>query len=190
MDIYRTFIKQCDMYVSNLKQFISRVKYKFTMVIIMVSLIFFSTIITESFTSILLNSYFQLSKVPIIETLDELIIKDKYPIATKNRTINYFHNNMLDEQNINSLLKRRQKYQNKFNHSLEGSAVLLDKKIFTDVVNGKAVLLVNTYEKEGFVELYKTYEDQFIVSDHKYLGIFGVHVTSKKGSIVKEHIFA
>ena len=70
MDVLRALLSQSNLGMVKFRKKFSN--YKITLLIAIIILLFFSMIITMSFTSLLLRSYFKLDELPLIGEYDQL----------------------------------------------------------------------------------------------------------------------
>ena len=184
-DIIRLFTSQ-DLNIFKSNQFIFKIRNKATTFITMVILIFFTVIITKCLTSLLLNTYFKLIKVTVVDSLEELIEGDQCLIASMNRTFDFLKMFKLFEQKqIEVLKEKKEKYQQTVEFDLNGPGALYEEGVFSDMVRGKTIILETTLAINYFVDIYKRQRDQFVTSEHKYINQRGGHYINKK-SFIKE----
>ena len=133
--------------------------------------------------------YFKLRKVPYVESLDELLIDDKYNIAVDERHIDFLQDQgVLDEQQAKEMKKRREKYFHDKYLPLKTNSLIIyqDDKIFNDIVEGRAVILDTSLYVEAFAELRKNENEFFVVAKNKYFHRYLTHVLTKTSYLVKQ----
>ena len=121
-----------------------KIQNKSTIIIIIINLIFFSFIITNCFTSLLLNTYFKLTKVALIDSLEQLIEQDKFHVASMEETfvaLDYYK--LIEGKNIEVLKSRKDKYDKITELNMQIS--LFDERVFNDMIDGKAIILESGY---------------------------------------------
>ena len=173
----------------NVGKLIGKIKYKSSTVITIITLIFFSFILTKSFTSLLLNTYFKLIKVPVVESLEEVLNENQCLIAGTNNTFeNLKDYEVFDERQIDAMIKKKMEY--KENSKIANEPGLIVGKItFNDMVRGKAIILLDSYGIEFYLKYYKKDREKFVVSEHKYINQQMNYVINKRSVIFKQQLF-
>ena len=188
--IIRLFTSQ-DVNFSELSISIRKVKNKITLVIAMTVLIFFSFIITKSFTSLLLNTYFKLIKVTVVESLEQLLDGDDCLIASTDQMLNLLnYYQVFDQKQIEVLTKRKLKYEENFELDDRKEISIFNESVFNDVVEGKAIILLSSYGINYFLEYFKRDIERIVVSDHKYIKDFTGFLIHKTSIFGKQQKFA
>ena len=152
------------------------------------TLLFFSFIITNCFTSLLLKTYFKLTKVALIDSLQQLIEQDQYYIASMEETfvaLNYYR--LFEDRQIELLKSRKEKYDRITNLNMQIS--LTDERVFNDMIDGKAIILESGFRIDFFVEFFKKDSDRFSISQNKYLQFLIGYLIDKRSPIVKQQVF-
>ena len=180
MDIIRTLTTQSNVKLSSLK-YLRQYKIHCSKIIILVIFwLLITNIITKCFTSLLLNSYFKQTSVPLLNNLQEVFEQEQFLIAAKTNTFSFMFNyGLFKKEQVDSLWERRNKYQEKFDFSFDVVLAILNRNIFNDVVNGLAVILINGFEKESFEAQYISESNKFKVLDQKYVSNFAGHLIWK-----------
>ena len=144
MDILRTLTTQSNVKISNLAHLRKYNPFSLEMIILVIFWLIFTNIITKCFTTLLLNSYFLQKTVPMVNNLED-VLKHEFSIAAKNNTFRLLTNyNILNEEQVKTLLKRRNKYQKQLGHSFDLNLGILDRNIFKDLVKGLTVFLLKS----------------------------------------------
>lgn len=135
----------------------SRVKSVITLFLIFAWLEL-ASLLSKSFSSVLLNTYFSLQSIPVVNTLRDVIDNKQLSIAASNA---WFSNVILPR--IPSY--EQADFKNRF---MPNSPSVLTPEVFNELVNGRTVLISNTYVAEMFLEQWKRWNELFIRSEHKY----------------------
>ena len=188
-DIIRLFTSQ-DVDIFKLKNFILKIRNKRSTVITIISLIFFTVIITKCFTSLLLSTYFKLIKVSYVESLEQLMDGNQCLIASMNRSLRLLKDfNVFEEKQIEVLRKRKKEYQDIVKIDMDDKGAVYDERVFNDVIEGKTILLENTFGINNFIEIYKRDRDRFVISEHKYINLLAGPPINKESFIKEKQIF-
>ena len=156
----------------------------------MIILISFTVIITKCFTSLLLNTYFKLIKVPVVESLEQLIEGNQCLIASRNRIFNFLKMfKVFEDKQIEVLREKKVEYEKNVKKKMNDNGVLYGEGVFSDMVRGKIIILGNTILKNYYVDLYKRERYQFVISEQKYINQIGGHPINKKSLIKEKQIF-
>ena len=183
----RLFTSQ-DVNFHKLKKFSQKIQNKPTTIIIIITLTFFSFIITNCFTSLLLKAYFKLTKVALIDSLEQLIEQDQFHIASMKETfVALEHYQLIEERQIEVLKRRKDKYDKITELNMQIS--LIDERLFTDMIDGNAIIFESGFRIDFFLELFKKDRDRFAISQDKYLQFLIGHLIYKRSPIVKQQIF-
>lgn len=176
MDILRLLTTQSNVKMVRLTK-MAMVKYKLTLIIFIILALFFSIILTKSFSSLFLNSYFRVEKYALIENLDQLLENDKMRILATNLTMDRLgKHHVLASDQLVALGKRRRgdfRYKNV-------------RKDFRGVLRGRLVFLGSSLEREMIEGRFKTMSDRFAVSDRKYVNRFVTYLAHKESVVYKD----
>ena len=128
-----------------------------------------STILYQSYISLILNSYFKPESIPLVNSLNDIIIN-------KNIKICHHHNlNLVD-------ILPRQIYE------LISSKILSfnrdNKKCFRDLSMGKSVYIFNT---NIFKKVYK-YFNNIVVLNNKYYPIYYAWIIRINDTLIYKHL--
>ena len=188
-DIIRLFTSQ-DVNFVKFKELIENVENRTKSIFVIITLIFFSFIITKCLTSLLLNSYFKFIKVPYVDSLEQIIDEDICLIATKNRSFQYLINyQVFDESKIKMLRDKKDKYEKINKINMEDKNSVYDEAVFNDMVKGKVIILENSAGIKYIIDYYKEEIDSFVVSQHKYIIQLGGHPINKRSLMKEQQIF-
>ena len=193
IDITRTLTGQSDVTLLKLNKYINNVNYKKTTIITIILLVFFSFVMTKSFSSLLLNSYFKLHKVPYVESLEELLIEEKYNIAVDDWNVDYLeYFGVLDEIQMEKVKRRRDNYfsANRFRMDMTSWSIYQNDKIYKDIKNGQVVVLIGTFYGDKFAELHKADTEYFVFAKNKYLHRYNTHVLTKTSYLDEQQNYA
>src|SRR5882724_11953222 len=97
-----------------------------------------STILVNCFASLLLNTYFHIKSVPLIDSIEDLVNNKQIMIHSENITledIKELNTIKLTENDIDELINRKMDSEKTLNIHIQRD---LDD-IFVDIVNGKSV---------------------------------------------------
>lgn len=188
MDFIRLFFGQ-DVDFPRFSKTIGQAKFKFSIIILMKMLIFFSFILTKSFTSLLLNTYFITIQEPVVESLEQLI-NGNLLLASHEISIIYLdYFEVFDPKHMKILKEKKQKYDNSTKIFIERPGTLFNKKIFNDMVDGKVIILQDSYRIDSYLDVYKKHRERFIVTEHKYCHSHMMHFIQKDSFIKKQQVF-
>ena len=127
----------------------------------------------------------------MLNKLDDLLEHDKILIAARINTFEFIYNyHFHDQEKVQSLWQRRNKYQAKLNINFENPSNILDRNIFKDLINGLSVILINGFERKTFEVNYIKESDKFKVLDNKYGLGFAVHLFDQANKHFEDIKFA
>ena len=138
------------------------------------------SILTKAFTGLLLETYFSIKYVPIVNNLDEVHKNTELGIAGNSDHLGRLQRNSMDAE----ILKRMKLYSNQTRYNY-----VLDEfrgKFFKEVVLGKAVMLISSGNIEYYTGQYQEWKDRFHISDDMYLPEFSNLVISRKHKLAKK----
>ena len=188
-DILRLFTAQ-DVNISKFNQFVLKVRNRTSTVITIIILIFFTVIITKCFTSLLLTTYFKIVKVPVVNSLEQLLERKQCLIASVNRTILILKVfNVLEDKQVEILRERKDRYEQVVKMDMNGNGAMFDERVFNDMVEGKTIIVDNTIVINHFVEIYERESHRFVVTKHKYINRLASHRLSENSIIKEQQIF-
>ena len=184
-DIIRLFASQ-DI---NFCKFIRNVKNKTSIIITMILLLFFSSIMTKCFSSLLLNTYFKLIKVPFVDSLEQLLNGDPTLIASMDFTLGLMKfYKMYDNSQIELLNKRKYDYEIDTKLDMKQGGALFHTRVVEDLIEGKVIVMETGSRVIYFLELFKSDNDKFVVSKKYYQQQRG-HRINMQSTNVKQQIF-
>ena len=191
MDILRTLTTQSNVKLSSLRYLGNFKPFSREIIILVIFWLIFANIITKSFNSLLLNSYFKQKSVPLVNNLQEIFDQDHFQIAAKKNSFKFmFRYGMFSEKQVDILWERREKYQDKVKLDFNVPLVILDKTIFNDLINGLTVILINGFERELFESQYARERDRYKVLDKKYVSNFAAHLIPKNNTYLDVLVIA
>ena len=117
-----------------------------------------SLILSKAFTCLLLDSFFYTKVIPIVRTLQDIQENKQLLIGGDYHSLSILTN--IVKFDIKDLLARMN--ENKYPSSNI-------RKMIELIINGKGVVLFNTFIRRTFIDLAKFYNDKIYISDHKYL---------------------
>ena len=157
----------------------------------MIVLIFLSFIITKSFTSLLLNTYFKLNKLTVVESLEQLLEGNECLIASTDEMLNLLDvYEIFDKKQMEILSKRKLKYEENLKMSVGMEISIFNESVFKGVVEGKAIILFTNFGINYFLEFYERDIERIVVSDHKYIKGFTGLLIYKRCTFAKQQKFA
>ena len=132
-----------------------------------------SFVLNKSFTSLLLNTYFNVKTTPVVESLEDIRERKELPISG---LVNYF---MLLKRNlknfdVDDLLKRMYKDDDNFQDPI------ISHKIAEKVINSKSVLIGNSFQREHFLIQNKYYHDKIVIPNKYYQQIMLFYVKKQQ----------
>ena len=152
-------------------------KYRSIILIIMEIIWLFSAlIISNSFTGLLLSTFFNVKSTPVVTTLQD--IRDNPHIIPIGHHHSLLRLSSYHKFNLDDILIRMK----------ENTKILTIQNLFQLIVNGQAVGLYNSIQMNMFIEIASRYIDRIIVSDSKYLPnytIFSVKINYEFTKIVE-----
>ena len=122
-----------------------------------------STIIVNCFASLLLNTYFHMKSVPLIDSIEDLVNNKQIMIHSVNRTLKHIkklNTVKLTQNDIDELVNRAKILNIGIPQDLDD--------IFVNIVNGKSVVMWNSFYIRRLLRRYICVQDK-IVSSGKYL---------------------
>ena len=144
---------------------------------------------TKCFSSLLLNTYFKLIKVPFVDSLEQLLNGDPTLIASMDFTLQlmkFFK--LFDNSQIELLNKRKYDYEIDTNISMKQGGALFDSRVLEDLIEGKVIVIETGSRVKYFIELFKSDSDRFVVSN-KYYQQHRSHLINMQSINVKQQVF-
>ena len=129
-----------------------------------------ASILSKAFCGVLLNTYFNVKSVPIVNSLQDIIDNQDINIATDN---GYFRstlkgNNLASYEVTNDLVKRILKYQQHVNYK-NGffTNAMINDNLLADLIMGKTVLITLSIYRDRFMHHYKYYQGHISVAEDR-----------------------
>ena len=118
--------------ISHFQRKASRVKYLILLLLVNIWLLL-STLLSFSFTSLLLNTYFNVKSEPIINTLQGVIDNKQYSVASPKE---WFNMAIIPRIPANKQVDFARRLHEHSPHSAQ---------VFNDVIKGKTIMMSNTF---------------------------------------------
>ena len=145
---------------------------------VLINWILMATIISHCFASSLLITYFKVKPVKVVQTLDDVLNDQNINVAGYSSAL--FLNNSIEKNKFTKLFKNMQEYEKKMKISELTNNMnndFINKQILSDVLGGKAVLLVNTLLRYKMMDRFFNYE--LHLADSKYLQVYLAYKMTK-----------
>ena len=139
--------------------------------------IFSALILTNSFTGLLLSTFFNIKSTPVVNTLQDIRDNSLIMIQADYQTISRISND--HDFYMDDLLIRIKEKMN---------FLTTMQKVVELVINGQAVCLHNSLQRKFFIDIASSYIDRILVSDTKYLPgyiLFVVRLNNEYTKIVE-----
>ena len=114
-----------------------------------------SLILSKSFTGLLLNSYFNIKYIPVVNTLQDIRNNKDVLIWANHGSISF--NSKINHVDIDDIIER-----NKENKTHSFKQIEL-------IIKGNGVLLLSTSQRKAYIDRNKIYQDRLFISETKYL---------------------
>ena len=137
-----------------------------------------AVIITNSFRGLLLNTYFNIKYFPIVNTWYDIEnTKDLFVMSNRPLKDTF---NKYDERNqlTNKIVERNNKYLATLSESDKFNG-LFNEKVIRDLINGKVVILDNSYVLRHFNLIFNDLQNMYTTSEHKVFHNFAYLVVKK-----------
>ena len=144
-EIVRLFLRQPAHFLNNCRKS-KRNKFAWIKLIIMVSWITMITILSYSFSTALLLSYFRFTPTKVADSIDDIISNHNLNIAGEFSAL--LLRQQVEEAQFKNLITRIEDYEKKMNISglsMNPNTNFIDEFILQDMIEGKTVLLVNSF---------------------------------------------
>ena len=164
--IIRTFLGQSDFKLENL----SRMSISLANIMLIVVWLQSASVLSKAFTGLLLNTFFNVQSVPVVNDFQDIIHNKDINIACDENYLMWFLvKYQYDEYTKNTLLARVTRYQEqvKYRERFHLDHMIYDP-LLNDIINGKTVLLTFTVLKDIYLHYYKYYQDDIANGDEKY----------------------
>ena len=143
--------------------------FSFTMLLFLWLLV--SLVLISSFTSLLLNTYFNVKTTPIVKSLEDIREHKELLVSGIPRYLKKVINDY--EINIGDLLERINEDKDNF------PSTIPSYKIAEKVINSRSVFIGSTHQRNVFLLLNKYYHDKFIVAKKYYQQIMLFYVNKR-----------
>ena len=149
-----------------------------------------ASILSKSFTGLLLNTYFNVKSVPIINELQDIIDNKHMMVAMDRTTLINFGNQYkksVNKLNLNEISKRTKLFNQKYNITFK---YVRDSPVVHElIIKGKVVIICHTTHRKEFFQKYPHLKDKVSVAPVKYLGEKLSYAISNKNLIAKEILY-
>ena len=147
-----------------------------------------ASILSKAFTGLLLNTYFNVKSVPIVNDFQDIIDNKDINIACDENLLMWFLTlYKYGNDTIQRLKARVDRYQKQVNYRVRYH---LDNMIYDPlldhVINGKTVLLAFTHMKDIYMDHYKSYQDDIAIGEGKYYNMKVFQMVHKSLPISKK----
>jgi len=189
--IFKSLINQYSDLFTNLDKLLKIYKYKYGMIVVIITWLLMVTIITQSFLSVLLNMYFNLKSVPLVSTLTDVVVNDQAHVITNMETakrlikspyLKPYHNI------IKHIMNKHIQYKVVLDKTI-GDTSIYNVPILNELINGHAIIVVNSFFADTFKQLFWKFSNKFIISKHKYFQNYLFYVLHKKSQLSNEFNF-
>ena len=134
------------------------------------------------FSSVLLSSYSKFTPKVIVENIEDVIENKELNIAGISQRTDFNElNKLLSQEDLALLFDRINIYSFKMKIGLKDEYILNDRIVF-DIIDGKAILIADTFQKNKIIDFYDRY--RFRTAKKKYFKEYFVY------KITKNHKFA
>ena len=141
-----------------------------------------ASILTKAFTGVLLESYFSVKSVPIVNDLMDV---HNNPELRVNAIMSYlsiidkYHEYYsLEHSTTQSLIVRGEAFQKETRFEI--TADLFDRSIFEQIVQGRMILIINSLSVESYRDNFKMWKDMFTIAETSYLPSYLIYAVNKK----------
>ena len=147
------------------------ISFSFTMLLVVWLMVSF--VLNKSFTSLLLNTYFNVKTIPFVQSLEDIRKNQEILISGHSNYLMAF-NKDFKEFHIGDLIERLRKDQDNFPDAISSP------RIAEKVINSKSVFITNSFIRELFLLQNKYYHDKFVIANKYYQQIMLFHVNKKQ----------
>ena len=171
--------------------YLLKMKHSSSLIILLVFWAFSADILSKSFNSLLLDSYFYQAKAPGIETLEQLLSDKEIPISISGNTFKILSRiESLKKEQVNSLKQRVKNYESHLGYKARAYPIFYDRKIFDDLVNRKSIIISSGFQGDAFLAKYHDERQKFHFSQEKYILEFIAYKIRKVNPMRNEIKFA
>ena len=188
MDVIRGFTSQSEIKLAKMSHLANNYQ---SLIVLVVFWLLFMTIITKCFSSLLLNMYFKQTALPLVETLEQ-ILEDKalFVVTPQEILKNLLHFEVLNEEQVKLLKNRYDEYLEHIGNQFDSELGARSPVVFNDMINGLAVILLNSINVKTFDALYMSQSERYRISEHKYINRLAFHSIHRNSLIFDELRFA
>ena len=163
-----------------------------TLIILLVIWLQSASILSKAFSGLLLNTYFNVKSVPIVNSLEDIINNQDINVAINLSSLkkNIQDTNLFDQKTEKHLYSRVSKYQDQVDYIsnyYKFGFIFVHDKLLEDVIMGKTVMIVHSLLRNRYFNYYKYYHDQIRVVEQKYL-LKSLYLMVKRNVIIKSWI--
>ena len=183
--IIRTFLGQSDSILDSLSQMS---KISLTNILLFVIWLQSASVLSKAFTGLLLNTFFNVKSVPIVNDFKDIIVNKDINIACDENLLQLFLViYKYDKDTSDRLQARVTKYQKqvKYRERFHLDNMINDE-ILNHVINGRTVLLTFTQLRLIYYHHYKLYEDDIAIGEEKYFNMKVFQMVKKSIPISKK----
>ena len=132
-----------------------------------------SLFLTKWFTGNLLNTYFNVKSVPIVNTLDDIYNNKELLLEAQLNFLDKMKNHYgFDSSKVKELNNRFIDFENKYHERDE-------KFMISNIIQGKLAIISHTLSIDGYLDNWKDYRHLITVSQYKYLPDFATFIIIK-----------
>ena len=132
-----------------------------------------SFVLNKCFTSILLNTYFNVKTTPVVQSLEDIVERKDLPISGVVQYLMLFKKNF-NNLNVDSLIKRIEKDDDNFPNPI------ISHKIAEKVIKSRSVLIASSFQREMFLIQNKYYHDKIVIANKYFQQIMVYHVKKQQ----------
>ena len=147
-----------------------------------------ASILNKAFTGLLLNTFFNVKSVPIINDFKDIIDNKDINIAGQEIYLKwYLAKYEYDQDTSNRLQDRVGRYQKqvKYRERYHLNNMIYDP-LLNDIINGKTVLLTFSHMRVIYLHHYKLYHREIALAEEKYYNMKVFQMVKKSISISKK----
>ena len=126
-------------------------------------------VLTNSFTGLLHNTYFQFKSIPIVNTMDDIIDNQEISVLSNINNLNLFINSTNNEEYKIKLEKIRDRVKATELEYKDEILDILNPSIFQKLVNGEIIYFCEQDYRKQLFKKYEKFEKLFSLSTYKYL---------------------
>ena len=147
-----------------------------------------ASVLSKAFTGLLLNTYFNVISVPIVNDIQDVINNEDINIACDENLLQMFLViYKFDKDTKDRLLARVAEYQKKVKYRKRFHLDnMINDELLNDVINGKTVLLTFTQLRLIYYHHYNLYQDDIAMGEGKYFNMKVFQMVKKSMSISKK----